>query len=214
MSDQEQQNNDNDSLPDLIEEEYPDYYEYIIQDEFMDEVVFSLMRREISNTYSNLATNFHVNLRNNLNIESENNLNRDSTEYNYDSENSRFDDVVNTNLTNFISGVFNMVSSIPPFNLYDDVLERVMQESLETHNQLNRTEDFVEFTNIKYSTFVNKNCDSSCSIWLVEFEDDSDIGITNCDHIFHKECITEWSRYKKDCPVCREELKNKIEKKD
>ena len=129
MSDQEQQNNDNDSLPDLIEEEYPDYYEYIIQDEFMDEVVFSLMRREISNTYSNLATNFHVNLRNNLNIESENNLNRDSTEYNYDSENSRFDDVVNTNLTNFISGVFNMVSSIPPFNLYDDVLERVKQES-------------------------------------------------------------------------------------
>ena len=214
MSDQEQQNNDNDSLPDLIEEEYPDYYEYIIQDEFMDEVVFSLMRREISNTYSNLATNFHVNLRNNLNIESENNLNRDSTEYNYDSENSRFDDVVNTNLTNFISGVFNMVSSIPPFNLYDDVLERVMQESLETHNQLNRTEDFVEFTNIKYSNFVNKNCDSSCSICLVEFEDDSDIGITNCDHIFHKECITEWSRYKKDCPVCREELKNKIEKKD
>ena len=214
MSDQEQQNNDNDSLPDLIEEEYPDYYEYIIQDEFMDEVVFSLMRREISNTYSNLATNFHVNLRNNLNTESENNLNRDSTEYNYESENSRFDDVVNTNLTNFISGVFNMVSSIPPFNLYDDVLERVMQESLETHNQLNRTEDFVEFTNIKYSTIVNKNYDSSCSICLVEFEDDSDIGITNCDHIFHKECITEWSRYKKDCPVCREELKNKIEKKD
>ena len=194
MSDQNNEN-DNDSLPDLIESDY----NYYVQDEFVDDFLFSLMSGEISNRYTNLATNFHVN-----------------TEYNYYIENNRIDnDVVNTNLTTFITGVFNTVSSIPRFNLYDDVLERVMQESLETHNQLNRTDDFIEFTNINYSDIENKDkYDNSCSICLVEFEDTSDIGITNCEHIFHKDCITEWSRYKKDCPVCREELKNKIEKKD
>ena len=194
MSDQNNEN-DNDSLPDLIESDY----NYYVQDEFVDDFLFSLMSGEISNRYNNLATNFHVN-----------------TEYNYYIENNRIDnDVVNTNLTTFITGVFNTVSSIPRFNLYDDVLERVMQESLETHNQLNRTDDFIEFTNINYSDIENKDkYDSRCSICLVEFEDTSDIGITNCEHIFHKDCITEWSRYKKDCPVCREELKNKIEKKD
>ena len=193
MSDQNNEN-DNDSLPDLIESDY----NYYVQDEFVDDFLFSLMSGEISNRYTNLATNFHVN-----------------TEYNYYIENNRIDnDVVNTNLTTFITGVFNTVSSIPRFNLYDDVLERVMQESLETHNQLNRTDDFIEFTNINYSDIENKDkYDSRCSICLVEFEDTSDIGITNCEHIFHKDCITEWSRYKKDCPVCREELKNKIEKK-
>ena len=193
MSDQNNEN-DNDSLPDLIESDY----NYYVQDEFVDDFLFSLMSGEISNRYTNLATNFHVN-----------------TEYNYYIENNRIDnDVVNTNLTTFITGVFNTVSSIPRFNLYDDVLERVMQESLETHNQLNRTDDFIEFTNINYSDIENKDkYDNSCSICLVEFEDTSDIGITNCEHIFHKDCITEWSRYKKDCPVCREELKNKIEKK-
>jgi hypothetical protein len=117
--------------------------------------------------------------------------------------------------SNLATSVFSMVGDIYPFNLYDDVLERVMHESLETHNELNRTDDFVEFTTIQYSSFDNKDkYDSSCSVCLVEFELDSEIGITNCDHVFHKECITEWSRYKKDCPVCREDLKNKIEKKD
>lgn len=210
MSDQENENDE--EVPDLIEDGQTNYYQdynYSYEDEFMNELLLSLRRRGISNIYSNLATSVHVNLRNNLNIESENN-NRHNEE-----NTSRFDDVINTNLTTFITGVFNMVSSIPPFNLYDDVLERVMQESLETHNELNRTDDFIEFTNIKYSTIDNKDkYDSSCSICLVEFELDSEIGITNCDHVFHKECITEWSRYKKDCPVCREELKNKIEKKD
>jgi len=210
MSEQDQENDD--VLPDLIEDEQPSYYQdyvYTYQDEFMNEFLLSLRRRQISNTYSNLATSVHVNLRNNLNIETESNLNT------HNEENSRIDDVINSNLTSFITGVFNMVSSIPPFNLYDDVLERVMQESLETHNQLNRTNDFVEFTTIQYSSIDNKDkYDNSCSICLVDFELNSEIGITNCDHVFHKECITEWSRYKKDCPVCREELKNKIEKKD
>ena len=178
MSDQE---NDDDVLPDLIDDEQPNYYEnyvYTYEDEFINEFLLSSRRRHITN---------------NLNTHSNN--------------------LINTNLTNFITEVFNMVSDVYPFNLYDDVLERVMQQSLETHNELNRTDNFIEFTSIKYSEIKDKD-NNSCSICLVDFEDDSQVGTTNCDHIFHKECITEWSRYKKDCPVCREDLKNKIEKKD
>lgn len=27
-----------------------------------------------------------------------------------------------------------------------------------------------------------------------------------CGHIFHRKCIDEWARWKKNCPVCAEEL--------
>ena len=175
------------------------YYEDLsdnIQDQFMPVLSSSLVRRQL---YSNLATQFHVNLRNNLNIETENI---------YDTENNRFDDIINANLTNLINGVYNIATTIHPFNLYDDILERVMQESLDTHTQLVRTDEFINFEKVKYCNIEKKDeYDNSCSICLTEFEDDSDIGFTNCEHIFHTGCITEWSRYKKDCPVCRKDLK-------
>ena len=83
-----------------------------------------------------------------------------------------------------------------------------MQESLDTHTQLVRTDEFINFEKVKYCNIEKKDeYDNSCSICLTEFEDDSDIGFTNCEHIFHTGCITEWSRYKKDCPVCRKDLK-------
>lgn len=34
--------------------------------------------------------------------------------------------------------------------------------------------------------------EDSCPICLIEFEDDEDVRVTICDHIFHKECIDDW----------------------
>jgi hypothetical protein len=182
------ENEDYDDMPDLVSDGYIN--------EYMDEILDSLSREYISSRYSNLATRFRVNLRNNL----------DRGNY--------YDEFINNNLTDFVSGVFNMVSTIEPLNVYDDVLERVLQESLETHNQLVRTNDCVNFKKLKYCNIDSSNLDTSCSICLVDFEDESDISLTECSHIFHMDCITEWSRYKKDCPVCRKDLKNKLEKKE
>ena len=47
---------------------------------------------------------------------------------------------------------------------------------------------------------------NECSICLTEFSNDSEVSVTKCKHVFHNECIVEWSKYKKDCPVCRKNL--------
>ena len=58
-----------------------------------------------------------------------------------------------------------------------------------------------------HNIYIKDNYDNKCSVCLLNFTHDSDITITICNHIFDKECITEWSRYKKECPICRNELK-------
>ena len=52
-----------------------------------------------------------------------------------------------------------------------------------------------------------RGCEEDDEVDFVDFEDDDSVSLTNCKHLFHSNCITEWSRYKKDCPICRAKLK-------
>ena len=103
----------------------------------------------------------------------------------------------------------NIIDIDSPINL--NIYEDVFNESLQTSNSLERTDEYVNFPTIKYD---KTNVEKQCVICLIDFEENSEIVITECKHVFHADCIKEWTRYKKDCPVCREELKNKIEKKE
>ena len=48
---------------------------------------------------------------------------------------------------------------------------------------------------------------------IICFENMSyNIKILSCKHIFHHDCIKEWTHYKSNCPVCREELKEELKK--
>ena len=47
--------------------------------------------------------------------------------------------------------------------------------------------------------------DKDCSICTVDYEKDDMISITNCNHVFHTDCIKEWAKYKQICPICRAE---------
>jgi len=49
---------------------------------------------------------------------------------------------------------------------------------------------------------------AECSICMVGFQD-SDLPIikTNCNHIFHKDCLKNWlERFNRNCPLCRKDL--------
>jgi hypothetical protein len=87
-------------------------------------------------------------------------------------------------------------------NMIDEVIERTLNETT-----IERKEnDFINFDSIKYKK-LSEDHDKECSICLINFEDDNDVCLTQCNHLFHNNCITEWSRYKKDCPICRKNLK-------
>jgi hypothetical protein len=97
-------------------------------------------------------------------------------------------------------------------NMFQNDLERALRESFdESEDCLKRTDDdIVEFNYVKYENLENeKKKDLKCMICLEEFEPSSDVTLTECTHIFHHDCLKEWIRYKKECAVCRIEIKIK-----
>lgn len=47
--------------------------------------------------------------------------------------------------------------------------------------------------------------ETTCSICLVEFDENDEIRQLRCDHVFHSECIDPWLlNGKAVCPVCRQ----------
>ena len=129
-----------------------------------------------------------------------------------------YDEYSSYDFTNDIISVFTILDIIQRRNnlsnvyidnlLFEDDLATAMRESLETDKQLVRTDEFLEFKTIKYCNIDDKNSyNTTCSICLTNFEDECDVSVIDCEHLFHTDCIKEWSRYKKNCPICREELK-------
>ena len=57
---------------------------------------------------------------------------------------------------------------------------------------------------------ANKDTTTSCAICLDEFDekDEREIAELNCNnkHIFHLECIKNWSKTNDICPMCREPI--------
>ena len=100
-----------------------------------------------------------------------------------------------------------------PFSLFNyvfyDPIEEVLQESLNMQpDGLEKTDHVIKISSTRYETLDEKiqNENKSCSICIIDFESEDKISITNCNHIFHTDCITEWGKYKTECPICREKL--------
>ncbi|KAF9189528.1 hypothetical protein BGZ51_004134 [Haplosporangium sp. Z 767] len=45
-----------------------------------------------------------------------------------------------------------------------------------------------------------------CSICLYEYEDLDTLRRLPCDHDFHKDCVDEWLRLKRTCPLCKQDI--------
>jgi NACalpha-BTF3-like transcription factor len=50
---------------------------------------------------------------------------------------------------------------------------------------------------------------AGCSICLEDFSDEDEISTLKCGHIFHKECVVNWGKYRQDCPMCRAKVEYK-----
>ncbi|XP_055808382.1 uncharacterized protein LOC129876934 [Solanum dulcamara] len=42
-----------------------------------------------------------------------------------------------------------------------------------------------------------------CAICQSEYEHEENIGVLQCEHEYHTDCIKQWLLKKKDCPMCR-----------
>jgi len=107
--------------------------------------------------------------------------------------------------------LFNLFNPFFPLTDIIDPIETILQESFEINQQnsgLEKTNHIITINSQRYSYLADniKSENKSCSICIVDFENDDMISITNCNHIYHTDCIKEWGKYKTECPICREPL--------
>jgi len=52
---------------------------------------------------------------------------------------------------------------------------------------------------------IDKIKDKECSICYENFDNNKNIYITECEHLFHNKCLEEWKKYNNvcPCPICR-----------
>lgn len=50
---------------------------------------------------------------------------------------------------------------------------------------------------------------TDCTVCFVEINKGEKVVKLDCEHIFHRNCIDEWVKYKQECPNCRKEIKVK-----
>ena len=111
-------------------------------------------------------------------------------------------------LNSSIVSLFNYMSSYIEPDPIDDILNESLHE--QTSSKYNPDKNIL----ISSTSFATLN-DSiqkdnyNCIICSDDFDKDSIISITNCNHIYHTDCIKEWAKHKSenpDCPICRKKL--------
>jgi hypothetical protein len=146
---------------------------------------------DIQDLQNYLSTNINGNL---LNSMFNNTFNASDEFNNYDQEQNN----------NVVYNPFSLLNHV-----FYDPIEEVLQESLNMQpDGLEKTDHLIKISSTRYKTLDEKiqNENKACSICIVDFDKEDKISITNCNHIFHTDCITEWGKYKTECPICREKL--------
>jgi predicted transport protein len=67
---------------------------------------------------------------------------------------------------------------------------------------------------MKYENYLTqpkqkiKEIQETCHICIADYEQTDDIYfLSTCEHIFHKDCLSEWFNKQKKCPLCKVALK-------
>ena len=84
------------------------------------------------------------------------------------------------------------------------MMEMAMRESLDQYKTQEKKPD-VELC-VEGELATKDHLDKSCVICKSDFELDEKITVLKCKHILHTECISEWVKYKSECPTCRAKI--------
>jgi hypothetical protein len=159
----------------------------------MDSIEIEIDTNEIQN-----ILNGDQNLDNVYNDNNDNN-------HNNDNNSTQAENTIVSQLFNFY--VANLINEMENANLNE-----ILQESFDNCNQLSK--DSSKILNLDNHNVVKyKQLDDSikkehknCSICFEKFYYNQNVINLDCKHLFHQKCLTEWYKYKQECPVCRKKL--------
>ena len=86
-------------------------------------------------------------------------------------------------------------------NIFD---VQIMIPHLEESSHQRRENIELDIEYIKYDETTMKS--EQCSICIENFTKDSTVCIIPCNHLFHKECLSEWGKWQQNCPFCKRSI--------
>lgn len=96
----------------------------------------------------------------------------------------------------------------------DRLLTAAINESLSHYKTQERKPNIK--LDIKSEKASDNHIKEKCAICKEDFELEENITSLLCNHILHTDCISEWVKYKSECPVCRQQIQtiDTLENKD
>ena len=128
--------------------------------------------------------------------------------------NDAFNNANNSNNA-YNDNIVNNVNNVNNANIIDNVGDDNNNNSREENEQLflNKKRKYIhELDEFKYKNikkFSDKEGDI-CSICIMEFKGSNIIKKFPCNHIFHKDCISQWLKKSNRCPLCNHDITEEV----
>lgn len=88
---------------------------------------------------------------------------------------------------------------------YEELL--ALGEVVGTESRGLSTDTIACLPSVNYKTGSDQlGSNDSCVICRVDYEDDESLTVLSCKHLYHPECINNWLKINKVCPVCSTEV--------
>lgn len=88
------------------------------------------------------------------------------------------------------------------YNQMTNLFETIMDRSMDDAYRLEKNDDIC--MRVDSTDYVNTSkLFDTCTVCCDTFKDDSVVSSLDCTHIFHTFCISEWCKYKQECPLCK-----------
>jgi len=136
---------------------------------------------------------------------------------------SNVETIASSTLTGLSTNIINSLSAgntTNTPNLLNSILDSIgagLNTSNHQHNDVRVTmqgDENKALTYIKYKDITEQYCSThsivkttDCTICLENFQNEDDILITGCKHLFHKKCAEQWlNNYSVKCPICKKKI--------
>jgi hypothetical protein len=64
-----------------------------------------------------------------------------------------------------------------------------------------------KFSQVKFAKGPETDIDATCAICICDMEDEDDVKqLPSCKHCYHSDCLDEWLRRSKLCPLCKSDV--------
>lgn len=58
----------------------------------------------------------------------------------------------------------------------------------------------------KNEKYTKSSMGNTCNICLEDYQDEDEVRILKCDHVYHPKCIDKWLESSNKCPVCKDDI--------